>query len=71
MTLYELEPAPDRHREDAVRPGPPYQIAAEKTLRLLGIKLEGEALDRAGMVFHYGLGIDRARASRCCGAPLA
>jgi len=57
MKLYELEPAADRQREDTVRPGPPYRIAAEKTLRLLGIKLEGKALDRAGLVVHYGLGI--------------
>jgi hypothetical protein len=56
MKLYELEPAPVRQREDAVRPGPPYRIAAEKAVRLLGVKLEGTALDRAGVVLHYGLG---------------
>ncbi len=38
--LYEWEPKRDREREDAVRPGPPFQIAAENTLRLLGIEAD-------------------------------
>jgi uncharacterized membrane protein YagU involved in acid resistance len=55
--LYQLEREQDRKREDTARPGPPFQIAAEKTLGLLGVHPEGEALERAGMAFHYGLAI--------------
>ncbi len=55
--LYELESASDRAREDDARPGPPYRIAAEKTLRLLGVKPTEQQLDRAALVFHYGLAI--------------
>lgn len=31
MKLYELEPEEDRQKEDEVRPGPPFYIAAKKT----------------------------------------
>ncbi|WP_219419015.1 DUF1440 domain-containing protein [Pseudonocardia nigra] len=57
MKLYQWESEADRAREDAARPGPPYQIAADKTLRLVGVELEGPARQRAGMGFHYGLAI--------------
>lgn len=57
MSLYQLEPESDRNQEDAVRPGAPYRIAAQKTLDALGVHLEGEALERAALVFHYGLAI--------------
>ncbi len=30
IKLYELEPSSARDKEDAVRPGPPYRVAAEK-----------------------------------------
>jgi uncharacterized membrane protein YagU involved in acid resistance len=60
MALYEAEPQADREREDAVRPGPPYKIAAKKTLGAIGIDLEGDALEKAGMAFHYGLAISWA-----------
>lgn len=56
-TLYELESERDRQREDAARPGPPYQIAADKTLDLLGVHLSDPARQRAGMVVHHGLGM--------------
>ncbi len=57
MKLYELEPEADRGREEQARPGPPYQIAAKKTAGLLAIDLDGKALERAGLGFHYGLAI--------------
>lgn len=50
----------DRDREDAVRPGPPYRIAAEKTASLLGLDLSGTALDRAALGFHSGLAVSWA-----------
>ncbi|MFI6163039.1 DUF1440 domain-containing protein [Micromonospora haikouensis] len=57
MKLYQLEPERDRAREDTVRPGLPYQIAADKALRLLGLRVEDATRQRAAMAFHYGLGI--------------
>jgi hypothetical protein len=57
MRLYEWEPQEARRREDEVRPGPPYKIAAEKTARLAGVHLEGRPLEMAAMGFHYGLGM--------------
>ncbi|MBC9724992.1 DUF1440 domain-containing protein [Streptomyces sp. TRM68367] len=60
MQLYRLESEEDRKREDAARPGPPFQIAAEKTLGLLGIHPQGTAREKAGMAFHYGLAISWA-----------
>jgi hypothetical protein len=55
MKLYELEPAGDREREDAVRPGPPYPVAAEKIARVLGLDLTEDQLDRVSLGLHYGL----------------
>jgi hypothetical protein len=55
MKLYEWEPAADREREDAVRPGPPYRIAAEKITRLLNLDLTDDQLDRLSLALHYGL----------------
>ncbi|MEU4592281.1 MULTISPECIES: DUF1440 domain-containing protein [Micromonospora] len=60
MTLYQLESDADRKREDAARPGLPYEIAVAMTLRLLGVDLHGTARQRAGMAFHYGLAISWA-----------
>ncbi len=37
MKLYELESEEDRKREDEVRPGPPYLIAARKITEGLGL----------------------------------
>lgn len=56
MWLYERESEADRAREDAARPGPPYRLAAQNTTRLIGLNLSEAALDKAGLVFHYGLG---------------
>jgi uncharacterized membrane protein YagU involved in acid resistance len=55
MKLYELEHPEARAREDVVRPGPPYRIAAEKLSRLAGFQLSEEQLDRLSLVLHYGL----------------
>jgi hypothetical protein len=57
MKLYELESEADRQREDAVRPGMPYEIAATKMAGLVGVSLEGTALQRAALVAHYGLAL--------------
>lgn len=58
--LYELESDADRAREDSARPGPPYRLAAEKVTPLLGLRLNDEQLDRAALVFHYGLAVSWA-----------
>ncbi len=55
--LYELESEADRQQEDQVRPGPPYQIAAQKTAALLGLTLSEQQFEKAGLLFHYGLGM--------------
>lgn len=57
MKLYALESDADRARENAVRPGPPYEIAAKKIAALLGVTLQGDALDRASLAAHYGLAL--------------
>lgn len=54
--LYELESEADRKREDEIRPGSPYTIAARKAARLVGVTLSDERAERLGMLFHYGLG---------------
>ena len=58
--MYERETQADRDREEAVRPGPPYRIAAQKTAALLGLELSEPALDKAALVFHYGLAVSWA-----------
>jgi hypothetical protein len=61
MVLYQYaEPEADRERETEVRPGPPFRIGADKTLRLVGIKLNDAQLDKAGMALHYLLPISWA-----------
>lgn len=58
MKLYELKPEEDRKREEEVRPGPPFYIAAKKTTEALGLELSEEQLQNlATYVFHYGLGM--------------
>lgn len=54
MKLYDLEPAAACAREDAVRPGPPYRIAAQKLSTLAGVEVSEKQLDRLSLVFHYG-----------------
>jgi hypothetical protein len=57
MALYRAESPETRSRENAVRPGPPYRLAAEKTAKALRLDLSDKALERAGMGFHYGLAV--------------
>lgn len=58
MKLYELEPEEARRREEEVRPGPPFELAANNVLqRVVGFELDDPARSRVGMVFHYGAGI--------------
>jgi uncharacterized membrane protein YagU involved in acid resistance len=58
MTLYQWESEESRQQEDAVRPGPPYEIAAKKTTGLLGIELSDQQVKTVGtLFFHYGLGV--------------
>jgi xanthosine utilization system XapX-like protein len=58
MKLYQWESEEARHQEDAVRPGPPYKIAARKTTELLGLKLSDQDIQKLGTtLFHYGLGM--------------
>jgi hypothetical protein len=58
--LYEWEPEEDRKREDAVRPGAPFEIAAEKTAKLVGVDLDDKQKGRVGLLFHYGLAVSWA-----------
>lgn len=55
MKLYELEPPAARAREDAARPGSPDRIAAQKTTALFRWNASDSALDKAALLFHYGL----------------
>lgn len=53
LKTYELEPEEDRKQEEAVRPGPPFRIAAENlSERALGIELSEDQAAKAGMAFH-------------------
>lgn len=58
--MYEHQSQADRDREEAVRPGPPYRVAAQKTFALLGLDLSDDVLDKAALVFHYGLAVSWA-----------
>lgn len=57
MKLYEWEPEEVRRREDEVRPGPPYQLAADKVAQRLALDLSESQRTKLGMAFHYGLGM--------------
>lgn len=52
-----LEPVEDRQREQEVRPGPPYVVTAKKMAAALGIELEDDKAQKAGMALHYLLPI--------------
>lgn len=55
---YALEPEADREREESVRPGPPFRLAAENlSERVLGVELDEDRAARAGMAFHYLAGL--------------
>lgn len=52
--VYALEPERDRRREESVRPGPPFRLAAEKlSQQVIGVELDETAASRAGVGFHY------------------
>lgn len=55
--LYGLESDQAKQREDHTRPGPPYEIAAQKIGGALGVELHGPALNRASLLMHYGLAL--------------
>lgn len=58
MKAYQLEPEQDREREESVRPGPPFLLAAENlSQRVLGVELTQNQANKAGVVFHYLAGI--------------
>lgn len=57
QALWSLTPEKIKQREERVRPGPPYRVAAEKTAHLVNVELERDQLDRLGAAFHYGSGI--------------
>lgn len=57
MKLYEWEPEADRKREDAVRRGEPFEVAAAKTAEVLGISMTERQRNAASMAFHFGLGM--------------
>ncbi|GAC1312904.1 MAG: hypothetical protein NVSMB21_23900 [Vulcanimicrobiaceae bacterium] len=45
MGLYKRESEAERAREDAVRPGPPYELNAKETLGVLGSPVDGKTLE--------------------------
>lgn len=49
--LYRLTPSDVKKQEERVRPGPPYEIAAQKTAGMLDIELDRKQLSRAGRRF--------------------
>lgn len=56
--LMALEPEQDREREQQVRPGPPFALAAQNlSSRVLGIELDDDQRQKVGMAFHYGAGL--------------
>lgn len=56
--LMELEPAADRQREEDVRPGPPFVLAARNiSERVLGMNLDEQQQKQVGMAFHYLAGL--------------
>jgi uncharacterized membrane protein YagU involved in acid resistance len=55
MKLYQMQTDEARQQEDDARPGPPPQIAAKKIFGLVGIELDGKALEGGTMLMHYGL----------------
>lgn len=54
--LYEPMPKAVKETEERVSPGPPPQVAAEKTAGWIGYKLNKRQTEVGGQVVHYGLG---------------
>lgn len=57
QAFQKLEPEADQEHEQAVRPGPPYQVAARKISARLGIDLSDDQVEKAGLALHYLLPI--------------
>lgn len=58
LATYGLESEQDRKHEEAVRPGPPFRLAADNLLsRVAGVQLDDGRLDTAGMALHYLAGL--------------
>ena len=55
--LWAATPEETRQREQRVRPGPPFRLAAEKSADLAGLDLDEKATMAAGMTFHYASGV--------------
>lgn len=55
--LMELEPEQDRQREQEVRAGPPFALAADHlATRVFGIDLGDQQRQKVGMALHYAAG---------------
>ena len=57
MKLYEWEPDEARNQEVSVRPGPPFQFAADTAIERLGLDVSESQRKTLGSAFHYGLGM--------------
>jgi uncharacterized membrane protein YagU involved in acid resistance len=55
--LWALTPEEVKKREQAVRPGPPYRVAAEKIAALSSMNPTSGKLQQMGMALHYGSGM--------------
>ncbi|KIU26363.1 hypothetical protein SR39_31640 [Methylobacterium radiotolerans] len=55
--LYRPMPESVKQAEEAVRPGPPPEVAARKTMQAIGHPLGQQKLKFATMAVHYGLGV--------------
>ena len=55
--LWAATPEKTRQREQRVRPGPPYRVAAEKSASLANLELDKQDTKRLGKAFHYASGI--------------
>lgn len=55
--LWAATPESVKMREELVRPGPPFRVAAQKSADLAGMHLDPDQLDQLGMAFHYGSGV--------------
>jgi hypothetical protein len=57
QSFQRLEPGADREGEQEARPGPPYVVAAKKMAGAVGIELDADKAQQAGMALHYLLPI--------------
>ena len=65
MKLYEWEPDEARQQEDVVRPGPPYQVAANKVADRLGLDRATPKGRRWGWASTTAWGWRGGRCTRC------